>query len=139
MMEPQGKWHGWLVVSILLVAALVIAACSSDDPGSADAGDPGGTSDEPGAVLYETSCASCHGSDLRGTDKGPSHLSQVYAADHHSDEAFRAAVRHGSPAHHWNFGDMQPVDGLNDDEVEQIIAFIRAQQRTQGLEPYPPN
>ena len=107
-------------------------ACSGDQATSGD-----GTA-ATGADLYEQSCASCHGSDLRGTGQGPSHLSEVYAPDHHPDESFRAAITQGSRAHHWDFGDMPPVGGLDDDEIDLIIAFVREQQETHGLEPYPP-
>ncbi|HET6954021.1 MAG TPA: cytochrome c, partial [Acidimicrobiales bacterium] len=89
--------------------------------------------------LYEESCAVCHGSDLRGTERGPSHLSEVYEPGHHNDESFRAAIAQGSPAHHWDFGDMPPVPGLDAAEVEAIIDYVRAQQEEQGLEPYPPS
>jgi mono/diheme cytochrome c family protein len=91
-----------------------------------------------GAGLYETNCAACHGSDLRGTDQGPSHLSIVYEPGHHGDFAFILAVEQGSPAHHWEFGDMPPVEGLTLDDAAAITAFIREQQRIEGFEPYPP-
>lgn len=91
-----------------------------------------------GEPLYQAFCASCHGTDLRGTDKGPSHLSVVYEPSHHGDAAFLLAVRNGSPQHHWRFGDMEPVEGLSDDDVAAITAFVREQQRIHGFEPYPP-
>ena len=87
-----------------------------------------------GAQVYAQTCASCHGDDLRGTDKGPSHLSIVYEPNHHTDDSFRSAIANGAPQHHWNFGDMQPVDGLSDDDVEAVIAFVRAEQERQGFE-----
>lgn len=120
-----------------LAAGAFLAGCgdSGDDAGGETSG--GGTSAD-GAALYEESCASCHGSDLRGTERGPSHLSEVYEPGHHSDESFRSAIRNGSPAHHWTFGDMPPVAGLDDDEVEAIIAFVRERQEAEGFEPYPP-
>lgn len=118
---------GLAVVSL----ALVLGACAGDDATPEAAA-------STGAALYQQSCASCHGSDLGGTAMGPSHLSQVYAPDHHSDASFRAAISQGSPAHHWELGDMPPVEGLDDDEVELIIAYVREQQETRGLEPYPP-
>jgi cytochrome c1 len=62
----------------------------------------------------------------------------VYEPGHHPDDSFRAAVAEGAVAHHWDFGDMPPVPGLTDDEVDQIIAFIREQQELHGFEPYPP-
>ena len=94
---------------LLASAAIAGAACGGDDDSSADAG--GATS---GQALYEQSCAVCHGKDLRGTAKGPSHLSKVYEPGHHSDASFVAAIRQGSPQHHWDFGDMPPVEGLDE-------------------------
>ena len=86
------------------------------------------------AEVYAESCASCHGTDLRGTDKGPPHLSIVYEPDHHTDDSFRSAIANGAPQHHWSFGDMEPVEGLSDDDVEAVIAFVRAEQERQGFE-----
>jgi hypothetical protein len=63
----------------------------------------------------------------------------VYASDHHPDASFRAAISQGSRAHHWDFGDMRPVEGLADDEIDRIIAYVREQQEIHGLEPYPPS
>jgi mono/diheme cytochrome c family protein len=117
--------------------ALLLAAC-------------GGAGSEPdiptqdpdlvaaGADLYAANCAECHGSDLRGTDKGPSHLSEVYVPGHHADGAFQVAVLAGSPQHHWRFGPMPPVEGLSESDVDAIVAFVRDRQRTEGFEPYPP-
>jgi mono/diheme cytochrome c family protein len=91
-----------------------------------------------GAKLYDANCAECHGTDLRGTDKGPSHLSEIYKPDHHADGAFFFAVQAGSRSHHWSFEDMPPVEGLTPEDVEAIVAFVREQQRLNGFEPYPP-
>ena len=91
-----------------------------------------------GADLYASTCASCHGTDLRGTDQGPSHLSVVYEPGHHSDTAFLLAVRRGVSAHHWPFGSMPPIENLTDAEVEAIVVFVRDIQEREGFEPYPP-
>ncbi|MCZ7538010.1 MAG: cytochrome c [Acidimicrobiia bacterium] len=61
----------------------------------------------------------------------------MYAPDHHPDEAFRAAITQGSRAHHWEFGDMAPVGGLSDEEIDLVIAYVRQQQELHGLEPLP--
>jgi hypothetical protein len=63
----------------------------------------------------------------------------VYASDHHPDASFRAAITQGSRAHHWDLGDMPPVEGLDDGEIDRIIAYVREQQEIHGLEPYPPS
>ena len=90
---------------------------------------------DAGAELYSANCAQCHGDDLRGTDKGPSHLSVIYEPSHHGDGAFLVAVTRGVRAHHWDFGDMPPVEGLTADDVEAIVAFVRETQRVEGFDP----
>lgn len=126
------------LVVLAAVLGIVVAACgrSEDTP----AGIPVQNSDlvAAGDVLYQANCAACHGSDLRGTDKGPSHLSVVYVPGHHGDLAFVVAARAGVRAHHWDFGNMAPVEGLSDDDLTAIIAFVRETQRIEGFEPYPP-
>lgn len=93
---------------------------------------------EEGALLYAANCAECHGTGLRGTDKGPSHLSVLYKPSHHADGAFLFAVQNGSRSHHWSFGDMPPIDGLTPEDVAAIVAFVREKQRVEGFESYPP-
>ena len=75
---------------IAVVALSVgLAACGSDDTAPTSAAGP---QVDRGAEIYAESCASCHGADLRGTDKGPSHLSIVYEPNHHTDDSFRSAI-----------------------------------------------
>lgn len=114
----------------VLLFLLLAAACSAEDSSPASSG---GSND--GAALYASNCASCHGTDLRGKDKGPSHLSIVYEPSHHGDDAFRAAIRVGAPRHHWTFGDMPAINGLDDEEVEAIIEYVRSEQERLGFEP----
>jgi mono/diheme cytochrome c family protein len=118
--------------ALLAASVFVGAGCGSDDP------EPRSTGTERGATLYAANCASCHGRDLRGTDKGPSHLSVVYESNHHPDESFQHAIEEGVRAHHWNFGDMQPVGGLDQSEIDAVIAYIRDVQARDGFESYPP-
>jgi mono/diheme cytochrome c family protein len=91
-----------------------------------------------GEALYFATCAECHGGDLRGTDLGPSHLSIVYAPNHHTDFAFVQAIKFGSQQHHWPYGPMEPIPGLSDEQIAAIIAFVRENQRVEGFETYPP-
>ena len=124
---------------VVLWAGIVLSACEGS--GAADGG--GNEPSDPaliaaGSELYAEACASCHGSDLRGTDRGPSHLSEVYEPGHHGDAAFLLAARRGVAPHHWSFGPMPPIEGLSDAEVEAIVAFVRDAQRREGFEPYPP-
>ena len=88
---------------------------------------------DTGKQLYEANCASCHGPELQGTDKGPPFLHRVYEPSHHGDAAFQMAARNGVRAHHWKFGDMLPVPGLKPDDVAHITAYVRMQQRKAGI------
>ena len=128
----------WHTRPLLVVVALtlVASACGNGVGDQVEEQDPVLVAE--GAELYAASCAECHGSDLRGTERGPSHLSILYEPGHHGDGAFQLAVLIGSTAHHWDFGPMPPVEELTEDEVEAIIAFVRQRQSDQGFEPYPP-
>ena len=113
--------------------SIAVAACGSQAANEANRDEP---QPQRGAELYADNCASCHGADLRGTDKGPSHLSIVYEPNHHSDDSFRRAIANGAPQHHWNFGDMEPIQGLNPDDVDAIITFVRAEQERRGFDDF---
>jgi mono/diheme cytochrome c family protein len=64
--------------AVMAAAVLIVSgfagACGSSATTSPDQVSSAGST---GAEVYAASCASCHGADLRGTDKGPSHLSIV--------------------------------------------------------------
>ena len=139
-MRKNALWIGIAGLAVLMVVAVVFFGNGSPSNSDAGTGIPPQDPDlvAAGDALYQASCAACHGSDLRGTDIGPSHLSIVYEPNHHGDAAFVLAARNGVPQHHWPFGDMAPVPGLSDNDLEAIIAFVRENQRSYGFEPYPP-
>jgi mono/diheme cytochrome c family protein len=118
------------VAAVIVPVLLLLSACG--DNGDSASGAP------DGAALYAANCASCHGSDLRGTAKGPPHLSIVYEPNHHSDESFRRAIEQGVRAHHWDFGDMAPIPGLTAAQIDAIISYVRSMQEREGFEPYSP-
>jgi mono/diheme cytochrome c family protein len=122
----------------LVVTLFVVAACGNDKDIATTLQSTPADMLVTGQALYEQSCAECHGVDLRGTDKGPSHLSVVYEPSHHADGAFLVAVIRGARAHHWNFGDMPPIPNLEPDDVAAITAYVRSVQHREGFEPYPP-
>ena len=132
------RWSPW-VTGVLV--AVVVASAWSTTVGDVDApADSEPTADliAAGEPLYQASCAQCHGTDLRGTSLGPSHLSIVYEPNHHGDAAFVLAARAGVRQHHWRFGNMPPIPGLSDDDLDAIVAYVRDQQSIHGFEPYPP-
>jgi cytochrome c2 len=87
-----------------------------------------------GGRAFALRCAACHGGDAGGTATGPTLLDPIYRPAHHADVSFVLAVRHGVAAHHWSFGKMPPVPGLNAGEVASIIRYVREVQRANGVE-----
>jgi len=127
----------WTVIGVLAVGVVAIAmsvAGESGVTGTTIARDAGAIA--AGEVLYQANCASCHGTDLEGTNIGPPLLDVKYAPNHHSDEAFQQAAAFGVQPHHWNFGPMPAIgeiNGLTREDVTLIVAFVRTQQETAGI------
>lgn len=111
------------------VLSLVLTACATSSVEQVTSGDI-----EAGRAVFVASCAECHGVDAMGTDTGPPLVHDVYESGHHSDESFLVAVRRGVPAHHWDFGPMEPIDGISDEDVANIVAYVRDLQLTAGIE-----
>ncbi|WP_299947307.1 cytochrome c [uncultured Ruegeria sp.] len=87
-----------------------------------------------GQRVFEVSCASCHGGNAVGVEgAGPPLIHKIYEPSHHADEAFQRAVSQGVRSHHWQFGDMPPVEGLTRGDVAMVIAYIREVQRANGI------
>lgn len=86
-----------------------------------------------GKTAFESVCATCHGVNATGTDKGPPLLHPVYNPGHHSDEAFHLAAQRGARQHHWRFGDMPAQPQVSRDQVATIIQYVREMQRANGI------
>lgn len=123
-----------IIAGVATAVSLALTGCGSDDSNGGNASGGHSSQIAEGEKLYQANCASCHGSDLRGTNKGPSHLSVIYEPSHHGDEAFRSAIANGAVQHHWPFGDMEPVPGLSESDVDAIIAYVRDVQEREGFE-----
>ena len=128
---PSGRRSLMLAASAVLVG-LGLAGCGQN---ATELSEGASSHDvEAGRIAYEESCSACHGVGGQGSQQGPPFIDKVYEPSHHSDAAFLVAVRRGVPAHHWNFGDMPPQDGVSDEEVAQIVAYVRGLQREAGIE-----
>jgi len=86
-----------------------------------------------GQLLYEQYCSSCHGSDLTGSDQGPPLLHPFYKPSHHGDKAFYRAALQGARQHHWEFGDMQPVEGMTQEKMARLVPYVRYYQQQKKL------
>lgn len=133
-----------------LVLVLALAGCSAG-AGDADGNDAAGNAANAGSIAatnpgdglsaqarqgeiaFNARCALCHGIGAAGTTLGPPLAHRIYEPGHHQDFAFRNAIRNGVTAHHWQFGNMPPVPGVSDDDVEAIICYVRELQRAAGI------
>ena len=143
-----------LRVAGFLLAVLGLSACSDDHPHMSQTPPTGMaamgqqterpvfeipprdfvTNPQLGRQLFSQNCAQCHGSEALGTDQGPPLIHRIYEPSHHADIAFFRAIALGVHQHHWNFGDMPPVEGVDGEQAAHIIAWIRQEQRKVGIE-----
>lgn len=87
-----------------------------------------------GRTAFEENCAACHGENAAGRDgSGPPLIHRIYEPNHHGDQAFFLAAKNGVRQHHWRFGNMPPVDGIEDKEIEHIVAYVRRLQKANGI------
>ncbi|MCP4765912.1 MAG: cytochrome c [Gammaproteobacteria bacterium] len=86
-----------------------------------------------GQLLYEKYCSSCHGSQLNGSDKGPPLLHPFYKPSHHGDQSFYRAALQGVQQHHWEFGNMPPVEGMTAKKLDSLVPYVRYYQQQKEL------
>ncbi len=114
---------------VLVLAAGLLAACGGGGGGTPVAeGDPAA-----GRPVFQDTCAACHGEDLRGSSTGPPLIHEYYVPSHHSDASIELAIKRGVQPHHWHFGPMPAWPSLTDQEIADVIAYVRQQQREAGL------
>jgi len=87
-----------------------------------------------GEILFNRSCADCHGKNAAGQDGiAPPLIHKIYEPNHHADASFHLAAKNGARAHHWQFGDMPPVEGITDPDLDKIVVYVRELQRANGI------
>jgi mono/diheme cytochrome c family protein len=87
-----------------------------------------------GKTAFDAKCATCHGENAAGQNGvAPPLIHKIYEPGHHGDQAFFLAAQNGARAHHWPFGDMPPVKGLTRADITNIVAYVRAMQRANGI------
>jgi cytochrome c2 len=86
-----------------------------------------------GQILFEKYCSGCHGLQLDGTDQGPPLIHPYYKPSHHGDKSFYRAALQGVRQHHWNFGDMKPVEGMTRGKMDRVVPFVRYYQQQKKL------
>lgn len=87
-----------------------------------------------GQALFDNNCATCHGKNAAGQDGvAPPLVHMIYEPGHHADISFQRAAKLGVRAHHWPFGNMPPVESVDEASVSKIISYVRALQRANGI------
>lgn len=127
-----------LYLGLALVLAVAAAWLSMGDrnagPDLANLAIPAFTeAEQEGRTHFEANCATCHGPNATGTEQGPPLVHIIYEPGHHADITFTRAVSLGVRAHHWRFGDMPAIEGVPEEEVIRITAYVRALQRANGI------
>lgn len=88
---------------------------------------------EKGRLVFNKSCAVCHGQDAMGGDMGPPLVHPIYNPGHHSDTAFFMAAKNGTRQHHWRFGDMPAQPNVSENDMLMIVRFVRETQEANGI------
>ena len=87
-----------------------------------------------GKKQFEVSCVACHGANAAGQEGvAPPLVHIIYEPNHHGDQSFYQAVRHGVRAHHWRFGNMPAIEGVSQSQVADIIIYVRELQRANSI------
>ncbi len=90
-----------------------------------------------GKKAFDSVCATCHGTNAAGTDKGPPLVHDIYNPGHHADEAFFMATRFGTRQHHWPYGNMPPQRAVSRDQLTAIVRYVRELQLANGIQARP--
>ena len=125
-----------LQIGICLFGLSLLAACDSSAPSkpATVGGGPVPAEFQAGETIFNANCSACHGKQAAGTDHGPPLAHKVYEPNHHGDEAFKRAAANGVKAHHWEFGNMPKIDAVTPADVDQIVKYVRWQQRQVGIQ-----
>lgn len=110
-------------LAIGAAAVIALAACGAD----------GGPSSTTGEGIYISNCAACHGAELAGNSAGPPLRSVIYGPDEYSDADFAMVISDGVRESRWGIGLMPGFGGLSDEQVDLLVAHIRAEQDRLGL------
>ena len=87
-----------------------------------------------GKSAFDGACSACHGANAAGQNGvAPPLIHATYRPGHHGDRAFLSAAQNGVQSHHWDFGNMPPVQGLTPSDVGYIVAYIRELQQANGI------
>lgn len=135
--NPTTALAAFLAVTVVLIVWVTRPPASSRPDGTlVDVRLPEAFSDAAlvGRMSFDANCAVCHGDNAAGrSGLAPPLVHRIYEPSHHGDLSFQRAVADGVRAHHWQFGDMPPIAGLQQRDVALITAYVRELQRANGI------
>lgn len=100
----------------MALAAVLLMSCKAQDSGSSRSAAPV-SNKPPGQVVYERSCARCHGLAFQGKGNSPS-IDQPKLASL-GDQRLRLTISSGK-------GKMPGFGGLNTSQVDALITYLKA-------------
>ncbi len=133
MTRPDTKVPALLLAAIALT--LVVASCGGTGSDSASATPIGPGDATAGKQVYGDYCAACHGRDFEGSVQGPSHLDAHFEPATTTDQDYRNAIHDGVEESTYDFGNMPAIRSLDDQQVADVIAYIRSVQEERGFNP----
>ncbi|MFV0318198.1 MAG: c-type cytochrome [Microthrixaceae bacterium] len=128
---PRRRSNRLIVAALLACIPLLVAACGGSD-GDAAPGPTGPPDATRGEQVYADRCAACHGRDFQGSAQAPSHLDPHFRPEVTSDEDYRNAIKEGADDPDLDYTRM-PGLNLNDQEIADVIAYIRSVQDERGF------
>ncbi len=102
------------VLPVLFLALIATGSAQVPDTQAAE---------QAGAVLFRDNCARYHGANLEGTKKAPA-LAELRKKKHWTDEKITGRILNGA-------GKKMPPfrDSLSKEQIQQVIAYLRAENR----------
>jgi mono/diheme cytochrome c family protein len=121
-------------IAVLTLTATTILGVGCGQSDSDATASPAGEVDlVAGEQTYMDFCGSCHGRDFEGSSQGPSQLDAVFAPEVMSDDDYRAAIGDGAPEKYYDTGPMPAIGSLDDQETQNVIAYVRQVQEDRGM------
>lgn len=128
----------WMVLVLLTMVGLTVFAMWDDEKVSIKATVTIPQLSEAGLrgrQVFATSCQECHGIDgAGGTRTGPPLIHPMYRENLYPDFVLKKVIREGKREKNWRFGPMKAIEGLSDQQVDDVAIFIRAAQVASGID-----
>ena len=126
MKNNKFRFYSKIVITILpLMFNLLLTGCSIEPENVVP------KEYQLGQTSYHRVCAQCHGADAKGGKRAPTFLQVKFNLNNFSNSRIAKTILNGSDS-----GAMPSQQGrLNDEEIREIIKYIRYTQKEAGIVP----